>query len=85
MGIPKCHTHPIPICYTPYTQILQWVYLNVTHYAHTKKLPIITTESWSALSNKKAFIIYPREVSTPQKYNNYSIWQNYSEGKSKKS
>ena len=30
MGIPKCYTHPIPICYTPYTQMLQRVYLNVT-------------------------------------------------------
>ena len=46
MGIPKCYTHPIPICYTPYTQMLEGVYLNVTPmYAHTKKLPIITTES----------------------------------------
>ena len=72
MGIPKCYTHPIPICYTP-------LYPNVTEgipkcYTYTqKKLPIITTESCFALSNKKAFIIHPREVSTPQRYNNYSI------------
>jgi hypothetical protein len=39
MGMPKCYTYPIPICYTPYTQMLQGVYLNVTPMRTQKKTP----------------------------------------------